>query len=186
MIMPFVVVLLVVCIVRLVSVGMKKELMIAVVLLSAAAHAQNLPNIRTIGQSSASCLDAAYKVLYVEVRVGVPKGHIVYIACDVEHYKLAVEQHGFTYAEAPYGFTDPRTVSTYVDAAQILRSDSATFNHDGRIFATGNFGQFVIAHEIGHLASSTPAEWQADAWAAQALKKYVKVGYEEYKLTAKK
>lgn len=163
---------------------MKMRLMILIFASVVWGNAAELPKILTVGVRDAACLDAAYKVLYVEARVGIPHDHKVIIACDADHFDTMLHEHGLTRQNSPWGFTDPKTTTTYLDAASIRRADGDSWVHDGHRVSVSNFGEFLIAHEIGHLATSHPEEWIADTWANQALNKYVKTSYEDFKLVA--
>jgi hypothetical protein len=140
----------------------------------ASAAAQQLPRVVMIGQQSEECLTAAKKAFYIEVRVGVVPGHTVNVYCTREGYAAAIEKLGLRVEQSPDGTSLLKARVTYLNAASVLR-------------LTGDYrhrGDFLVAHEIGHFATDSPLEWSADAWAADALKKYVKVSYESFSAQA--
>jgi hypothetical protein len=132
---------------------------------------EKLPKVYMLGGQDAACLRAAEKALYIESRVGFVPGHIVYVHCTLESYTEAIQKLGISFAQSPDGTSLLKTRITHFNAASVLRTQ-ADYRHKG---------DFLVAHEIGHFAMDTGQEWQADAWAAQALKKYVKVSYEDFR-----
>jgi hypothetical protein len=151
---------------------MKQHRMLLLALgIASVAQAQQLPHVVMFGQQSEHCQDAALKVVYIEVRVGVVPGHTVNVYCTKDGYAAAIEKLGVSYPQAPDGVSLLKARITFLNADSVLRTDG-----DNR-----HRGNFLVAHEIGHFATDSPFEWQADSWAAQALKKYVPVSYEDFK-----
>ena len=150
---------------------MKTLLLVSVVSIAAVAQVPQMPKIMMIGTQSERCQDAALKALYIERQVGVVPGHQINVYCTREAYVQAIAQQHVSFDQAPDGVSLLKTRVTFLNAESILRIDG-----DRR-----HRGDFLIAHEIGHFAMDSSLEWQADAWASDALKKYVPISYEDFR-----